>query len=855
MAEAAQHGLKVSPLAQILLIVLVLGAGTDYGLFLVFRVRENLRAGLDRRQAVIAAVERVGESITFSAATVIAALLSLLAATFEFYSDLGIPLAIGIGVMLLAGLTLLPALMAVFGRAVFWPSKTQAGTGKAGVWGRVSVRIVSHPVPTLVTGLVAFGGLAFAVTAYTAAGFGGQTNAPSGSDSAAGTALLSAHFPNTSANPTNIIYQLRQPVWNDLQAMQTARSQLEASGLFTGVTGPLNPNGATLTPAQLTALHDRLGPPQLLPSTPPAGTGIPAIGYQLYRATALYISPDGRTVQFETGLKAGDPSTTAAMNAIPAVRTEAATVMRSIGAADYGVGGQAPAIYDISSISNSDLATVIPIAIVVIGFLLALVMRSLVAPLYLIFSVGLSYLAALGLSVLLFVEIAGDGGLVFFLPFLMFIFLLALGEDYNILVMSRIREEAQHLPLKEAVSRALVATGTTVTSAGLVLGGTFSVFAIVGAQQGSTQFRDVGAGLALGVLMDTFLVRTLLVPSTVVLLGRWNWWPSAMSRPGAGLPGTPAAPPRASRKLPACSARRDRAAGSSPHPGEARFSPGPALSAPWPARSVWDTDAGGVPHWGTPRCQRETAVKPSGHWSPTSPRRRNGHGHSRRRVHYRRVVSRIQARLHPRALVHRPGSDVPQGRRGELLVPRLPLAARPHPDGADLERGRLQLGLAAGRRADAAAPGPGDHLPPGRHAHLRLAAAGERRAGDRPAGQAARARPAAVPAELRRHLGRYAGGGQRELGLLPRRGPVHAVARGPAGEPHPGPPVPQARLRDPLPGDVPAAGELRRLLQHVHRTRPGPGPDRQVPAGLRHQDHGDRPGAVAADQRGPRGRP
>ena len=539
VAEAAQHGLKVSPLAQILLIVLVLGAGTDYGLFLVFRVRENLRAGLDKRQAVIAAVERVGESITFSAATVIAALLSLLAATFEFYSDLGIPLAIGIGVMLLAGLTLLPALMAVFGRAVFWPSKTQAGTGKAGVWGRVSVRIVSHPVPTLVTGLVVFGGLAFAVTAYTAAGFGGQTNAPSGSDSAAGTALLSAHFPNTSANPTNIIYQLRQPVWNDLQAMQTARSQLEASGLFTGVTGPLNPNGATLTPARLTALHDRLGPPQLLPSTPPAGTGIPAIDYQLYRATALYISPDGRTVQFETGLKAGDPSTTAAMNAIPAVRTEAATVMRSIGAVDYGVGGQAPAIYDISSISNSDLATVIPIAIVVIGFLLALVMRSLVAPLYLIFSVGLSYLAALGLSVLLFVEIAGDGGLVFFLPFLMFIFLLALGEDYNILVMSRIREEAQRLPLKEAVSRALVATGTTVTSAGLVLGGTFSVFAIVGAQQGSTQFRDVGAGLALGVLMDTFLVRTLLVPSTVVLLGRWNWWPSAMSRPGAGLPGIP----------------------------------------------------------------------------------------------------------------------------------------------------------------------------------------------------------------------------------------------------------------------------------------------------------------------------
>jgi RND superfamily putative drug exporter len=539
VAEAAHHGLKVSPLAQILLIVLVLGAGTDYGLFLVFRVRENLRQGLDRKQAVIGAVERVGESITFSAATVIAALLSLLFATFEFYSDLGIPLAIGVGVMLLAGLTLLPALMAIFGRAVFWPSKTQTGTGKTGVWGRVSSRIVRHPAPTLVAGLVAFGALAFAVTAYSAAGFGGDTTAPAGSDSAAGAKILSAHFPNTSANPTNIIYKLKQPAWNDLEALQAARSQLEASGLFTAVTGPLNPNGATLTPTQLTALHDRLGPPQLLPATPPPGTNIPAISYQLYRATALYISPDGRTVQFLTGLKAGDPSTTAAMNVIPAVRAEAGTVAHTIGAADYGVGGLAPAIYDISSISNSDLATVIPIAIAVIGILLALVMRSLVAPLYLILSVGLSYLAALGLSVLLFVEIAGDGGLVFFLPFLMFVFLLALGEDYNILVMSRIREEAQRRPLKDAVSHALTATGTTVTSAGLVLGGTFAVFAIVGAQQGSTQFRDVGAGLALGVLMDTFLVRTLLVPSTVVLLGRWNWWPSAMSRPGAGQHDTP----------------------------------------------------------------------------------------------------------------------------------------------------------------------------------------------------------------------------------------------------------------------------------------------------------------------------
>jgi putative drug exporter of the RND superfamily len=157
--------------------------------------------------------------------------------------------------------------------------------------------------------------------------------------------------------------------------------------------------------------------------------------------------------------------------------------------------------------------------------------------------------------VLLFVEIGHSGGLVFFLPFLMFIFLLALGEDYNILVMTRIREEAQRLPLRRAVSRALSVTGTTVTSAGLILAGTFVVFGVVaGRGSGGSEFRDIAFALALGILMDTFLVRTLLVPSTVVLLGRWNWWPSRMSRKDAqitgpgdqgGGPGGPGGPPPA----------------------------------------------------------------------------------------------------------------------------------------------------------------------------------------------------------------------------------------------------------------------------------------------------------------------
>jgi putative drug exporter of the RND superfamily len=371
------------------------------------------------------------------------------------------------------------------------------------------------------------------VLGYASGGFGGNTSAPAGSDSAAGATLLARHFPESAANPTSLIFKFPQPVWTDAAPLAKATAELRSTGLFTQVAGALNPVGrVTLTAAQYQGLYSALGPPGQLPATPTAadlqGGRIPAQAYQLYRVTANFVSPDGRTVQFSTGLRY-DPGSTAAMNEIPAIRAATTSIQKSVGATASGVAGEAPALKDISSISTTDLKHIIPIAIVAIGILLALVLRSLVAPLYLIASVGVSYLAALGLSVLIFIKAGGSGGLVFFMPFLMFIFLLALGEDYNILVMTRIREEAHRLPLRQAVAKAIGVTGTTVTSAGLVLAGSFIVLTFAaGSGSGASQVRDIGLGLALGILMDTFLVRTLLVPSTVVLLGRWNWWPSRL---------------------------------------------------------------------------------------------------------------------------------------------------------------------------------------------------------------------------------------------------------------------------------------------------------------------------------------
>jgi putative drug exporter of the RND superfamily len=560
-AEAAVHGLGVSQIASLLLIVLVLGAGTDYALFLMFRVREEMRAGLASggvargvrgdgvppgdstvvppkercRQAIVIGVARVGETITFSAGILIAALLSLVTAAFSLYSGLAAPLAIAIGLMLIAGLTLLPALLAIFGPAAFWPSSVRPGGGRAGWWGPACSRIVRRPMATLVAGLVVFGALAVASAGYLASGFGGAATAPAGSDSALGNALLAEHFPQAAANPTLIVLRLRQPVWAGGAAVAAAERELAADPQFTGVSGPFDANGTALTAPQYASLHAAYGPPRAL--TAAAGARIPRArlaAYQGYRASGSYVSADGYTISFATSLAAGNPTTTAAEEAVPAVRADAARAARTAGVSAYGVTGQAAFTYDVAQLSDNDLHTVIPIAVAIIAVLLTVVMRSLVAPLYLIASVVLSYFAALGLTVLLFVKAAGQPGLTFILPFMLFMFLLALGEDYNILVMTRIREEAHRLPLREAVSRALSVTGTTVTSAGLVLAGTFGVLAVVGAhsagQQNVRTIVDVGFGLGLGILMDTFLVRTLLVPSAAVLIGRWNWWPSRLCR-------------------------------------------------------------------------------------------------------------------------------------------------------------------------------------------------------------------------------------------------------------------------------------------------------------------------------------
>jgi putative drug exporter of the RND superfamily len=522
----AEHGLQVSTVTETMLVVLLLGAGTDYGLFLTLRVREEIARGAKPRSAIERAARYVGESITFSGGTVIVALLCLALASFGLYSGLGPALAVGVAMMLLAALTLTPALLAVFGRAVFWPTPIRHAQ-QEGLWARLTDVVITHPVVTLVLGVVFLGGLALAASAYTSSGFGGTSTGPAGSDSAAGTAAINAHYPAAVANPTVVLLVYKSSVWTDLTPVQKAENDLAKKPVFASVNGLLNPNGTAVSTQQLESLYQQLGPPGKLPATQPPGSPVTPQQYAAYRATTQFVSPNGKTVQFYTTLKAGAPTTTAALDATPAVRGAVASVQHGVGAADNGVNGLAPASYDVSTVSQSDLKEIVPIVAVLLALLLGLVLRSLIAPLYLVATVVLSYFAALGIAVLIFQYAAGDDGLNFVLPFLLFVFLMALGEDYNILVMSRIREEARRAPLHRAVTGAMHHTGTTVTSAGLILAATFGVAGLTGA---TTQIKELGTAIALGILLDTFFVRTLLVPAIVVLCGRYNWWPSKLAR-------------------------------------------------------------------------------------------------------------------------------------------------------------------------------------------------------------------------------------------------------------------------------------------------------------------------------------
>ena len=461
----AKHGLTVNAQSAGILLVLVFGAGTDYALLLTARYREELRRHEDRHEAMAVALRRAGPAIIASAGTVIVSLLTLTIAQLASTASLGPVLAIGVGVALLAMMTLLPALLVIFGRWLFWPVKPAYGTEEPttkGFWARVGRRIAIRPRMVWVVTALILGAMALGLTGLKAGGLTTAEGFRHTPDSVVGQTVIDQHFPAGAGQPVIVL-------GNPAHAAQLAVA-LRATPGITSVVGPFN------------------------------------------KASHAYLQ----------GTLTTAPDSQAAYNTIDRVRA----AVHAVAGANALVGGNTAINLDVKRASAHDRAVIIPVILVVVFLILALLLRALIAPIMLIATVVLSFAAALGVSALMFNHVFNFGGADTSFPLFVFVFLVALGIDYNIFLMTRVREEAgKHGPRHGALA-GLAATGGVITSAGCVLAGTFAALATLPV----TFLAELGFAVAFGVLLDTIVVRSILVTALNLDLGRWNWWPSKLAR-------------------------------------------------------------------------------------------------------------------------------------------------------------------------------------------------------------------------------------------------------------------------------------------------------------------------------------
>jgi uncharacterized membrane protein YdfJ with MMPL/SSD domain len=543
----ARAGLSVAQMSAAIATVLLFGAGTDYSIFIVSRFREELARVQDKYLAMQQTMRAVGEAITSSAGTVILAMGTLLFAALGLYSSLGPALVITIIVMLLAGLTLVPALVVWFGRAAYWPfvprsqpeqESSRSARARRGLWERLGQWTVRHRVlavvgSTIFLGVLALGNIGSQPSLNTLNSF------RVAGDSTRGYEILQQHFSAGALAPTTVLIQLRgatSDAYGHLAQLDAVTAALQQLPGIATVQGPTRPDGSApaLDPTTLQAtiaalpanVRDAIRTGEPLPAC--KGSTCPRYSAQFfaaigaYAASTPYVSPDNTTVQLSVVLK-DDPYALGAIDRLPVLRATLtrALVANGLGSATFHLAGQTSELADTLSANQRDTLLIVPAVLVLVFLVLALLLRSLVAPLYLLAAVTLNFLAAIGVCSFLFQRIQGADGFFYAIPLYTFIFLVALGADYTIFLMSRVREVGRRRGLEVGVPFAVARTGGVITSAGLILAGTFLVLTTLPL----TLLYQLGIAVAVGILMDTFLVRGLLIPGLVVLLGKWNWWP------------------------------------------------------------------------------------------------------------------------------------------------------------------------------------------------------------------------------------------------------------------------------------------------------------------------------------------
>ncbi|AXI77011.1 MMPL family transporter [Peterkaempfera bronchialis] len=485
--------LKADSTVTGILVVVLFGVGTDYFLFLMFRYRERLRAGDDPKEAVVNAVGRVGEAIASAAGAVIIAFMALILSSLGMFRSLGPSLAIAVAVTLLAALTLFPAVLSLFSpRVLFWPSKAwqREPTGaRFASFGRFTgLR------PALVAGI---SGLLMAGLALAALGFSGTFDLASGSmpkdkESMVVQSKMISAYSAGAAEPTHV-YLVKAGGQLDRDALPAFQQKLQS------------------VPGVASAEVD-----------PQSG-----------------ISKDGTTADFTVLLKDA-PASGAAIDTVDRLRN---TAHADAPAGTTALVGGITAVYkDINLAMDHDYKLVFPVAALLIMVILGLLLRSVVAPWYLMASVGLGFGATLGATTLLFQNIQGESGLMFMLPIIVYLFVVAIGTDYNILMIARLREEAREgRSPREAASMAIRHTGPTVAAAGFILAASFATLMLAG----NSFMTQMGFAVAFGIVVAAFVMSLFFTPALTALIGHAAWWPghadSRPDRPGkvvaSGVPG------------------------------------------------------------------------------------------------------------------------------------------------------------------------------------------------------------------------------------------------------------------------------------------------------------------------------
>ena len=621
VAWLGAHYLTITTYANVLLITVMYGAGTDYCLFLISRFREEMADHPGIEAATAHTVHRVGETITSSAGTIFVGFMAMIFAKMGIFNTTGPALALGVVITLLAGLTFVPALLATLGHRAFWPR--QATHRPVGRWyGLTSKWVSTRPLLVIVVIVALMLPLSvYGLTQHVT--YDLLDDLPDDKPVVTGFLLLQDSLGAGNTMPLTVVVTGRDPdrlaadvvrLSDEIAALNgifdvrglddplgqrhdSLRNILHVSAQLRLIEGALNTSdtAAALSPAQLRTaldgmtayldllverfpqiaddpnllvLRDLLAnplqlltrraelstvleglatcfegvpDPYLLPtslldlvSALPAGEGgfDPALAGQL---VTTYLAAEGTAFKLDVIL-ADSPSSDAALNTVTAIR-RVLKEYRTNGEAEVSGGSAVNA--DIRDTMNQDLPRAIGFVLLGIFIVLLLMLRSVVAPVYLIGTVVLSFSFTLGLTNLIFKTFLGVAGLTWYVPFFAFVFLVALGIDYSIFLFGRIKEEVGKHGLREGVHVAVATTGAIITSAGIILSGTFAAL-LTGEVAG---LLEIGFAVAFGVLVDTFVVRTVLDPALAALFGRWTWWPGGVPQAGQRrrVPKSPAA--------------------------------------------------------------------------------------------------------------------------------------------------------------------------------------------------------------------------------------------------------------------------------------------------------------------------